>query len=943
MIDKIKKFTVDDKNNLLSKTFYVLPDNPSDKHFSPSQIRKKGYEGYLVLFEFLNSVIDAINENVNLSNEDIKAINAKIQEIVTYIEDNKSLIDSKVNVSDIIDNLTSEIANKPVSAKQAFILKGMIDTLTAIVNTKANSTDVYDKNEIDAKINDLNLADIDTDLSLTSTNPIQNKVVSKQIKDINYTIMTMKEELFETILSEIDYKVNYATVYPIPETLSDDDGTHRVVYSDTQLKEIEGNSVAFNQLLIPYNSNLNADYYFCECEDMVLENCSYLKQTGDNYKTDFIDLKCNYGSFHAEAYLGYSAPYEASGRGFVHNFEAWDNSSMTYTFNAPGGGKADLILRGATNIVNTGNYSATALNVGTAVDIELNGVSINHLIKSTDNFVGKSAGTADPQNRNTTHAETGFSLNGRYLYLLWTDVTIKGVNLSVGKNTLKITAKNGSENGHWDSVKFDITPYKNGGSNAEEANKETINGITFTNNGDGSFSVSGTATADAVKVFLSRDWDINHSYLVRGLSDKGIDGEVYWYDNSNGQFSSSKDYIFKPTNTSNNQRKVALMIKSGTTVNFTFFPQVHDLTNMSLDNIKSVEEFNHIFPLTYYPYNVGELLNSKISGVRIRNSKLATVLLNKISVVDLGTLNWNYDSKNKLFFSTDLRNVLIKPKENYSKEYSQLFDSYGYYLTQQSFYEQGILNIKDISVSISPDGILRLRNLAYTDATAFKSAMNGVLLYFECIEPQETISQEVVNEFVNKTIIIPQTELPSAGSVHDTIKFVEGNIVAGQQRYNMVYVSRINNIDLGTFEWTQSRSYPKRWVTYNALRNKPAKYTDGREKGNLLCTGGYSVDTYSQVYLTGADMTVAINEAGVDIHITNYAFENYTAEQVKASLSDIILNYEKAEPTETTIATDLTFEEVSAIIEQGGSIETIFEIVPPNLKTAFVVNKAIVS
>lgn len=259
MIDKIKKFTVDDKNNLLSKTFYVLPDNPSDKHFSPSQIRKKGYEGYLVLFEFLNSVIDAINENVDLSNEDIEAINANIttlqsyfsngialkaiadkngndivatyetkadassklanaklyadgkvsdeatarasadadlearkvnisdivdglndtstnkplsanmgkvlkgmidaitsilssddtfldtlQEIVNYIKDNKSLIDSititKVNVSDIIDNLTSEISNKPVSANQAFILKGMIDTLTAIVNTKANIT-----------------------------------------------------------------------------------------------------------------------------------------------------------------------------------------------------------------------------------------------------------------------------------------------------------------------------------------------------------------------------------------------------------------------------------------------------------------------------------------------------------------------------------------------------------------------------------------------------------------------------------------------------------------------------------------------------------------------------------------------------------------------------------------------------------------------------------
>lgn len=63
MASKIKKLTNDDKNNLLSKTFYVLPDNPSNKNFSPSQIKRKGYEGYLVLFDYINSLIDAINNN----------------------------------------------------------------------------------------------------------------------------------------------------------------------------------------------------------------------------------------------------------------------------------------------------------------------------------------------------------------------------------------------------------------------------------------------------------------------------------------------------------------------------------------------------------------------------------------------------------------------------------------------------------------------------------------------------------------------------------------------------------------------------------------------------------------------------------------------------------------------------------------------------------------
>lgn len=892
MIDKIKKFTIDDKNNLLSKTFYVLPDNPSDKHFSPSQIRKKGYEGYLVLFEFLNSVIDAINENVDLSS------------------------------SDIIDNLTSEIANKPVSAKQAFILKGMIDTLTAIVNTKANSTDVYDKNEIDAKINGLILADIDTDFSLTSTNPIQNKVISKQIKDINYTIMTMKEELFETVLSEIDYKVDYATIYPIPETLSDDDGTHRIVYSDTQIKEIEGNSVAFNQLLMPYNSNLNADYYFCECEDMVLKNCSYLKQTGDNYLTDYDDLNCQFGSFHTKAYLGYTAPYEASGKGFVHNFDKKSDgvvSSMTYTFNVPGGGKADLILRGATNIVNRDNYSATALNVGTAVNIELNGVSINNLIKSTDNFVGKAPGQADPQNRNTIDTETGFSLNGRYLYLLWTDVVIKGVNLSVGKNTLKISAKNGLKSGHWDSVMFDVIPYKHGGSSEGEANKETINGITFTNNGDGSFSVSGTATDDAIKVFLSRDWDINHSYLVRGLFDKGIDGSVYWYDNSNGQqFSSSEDYIFKPTSTSNSQRKVALMIKSGTTVNFTFFPQVHDITKMNLDNITTVEEFNRIFPNKYYPFNISEIRSTIIKGVKVNGYNLCNgVFRIKPSVVDRTCIE-----SEPIPAISGKTYVFEEPSfENYQYRYFQVLDENRAFVREEF---KAKTTTGHIEITLND-------NEHYLRVQYWNNVENP---YNNVPSPEELNtcvhiagSRTGYAPYKEPYIIqIPQTELLSAGSVHDTIKIVEGNIVAGQQRYNMVRVSRVGVVDLGTLHWNGSNSNFSCNLTSLGFANKNLNVAQ------IICSK-YAIGTSS--------IDKSIRSNGGYIAIYDSAYTDTT--DFKQSISGVILNYEKAEPTETTLATDLTFEEVSAIIEQGGSIETVFEIVPPNLKTAFAVNKAIVS
>lgn len=59
----------------------------------------------------------------------------ELSEIVAYITSNKSLIDaittSKVSVSDIINNLTTNVANKPLSAAQGVAIKALIDNLSA--------------------------------------------------------------------------------------------------------------------------------------------------------------------------------------------------------------------------------------------------------------------------------------------------------------------------------------------------------------------------------------------------------------------------------------------------------------------------------------------------------------------------------------------------------------------------------------------------------------------------------------------------------------------------------------------------------------------------------------------------------------------------------------------------------------------------------------------
>lgn len=58
----------------------------------------------------------------------------QLSEIIAYIQDNRELIDSvttsKVSYTDIVDNLTTNVVNKPLSAAQGVALKQLIDAIT---------------------------------------------------------------------------------------------------------------------------------------------------------------------------------------------------------------------------------------------------------------------------------------------------------------------------------------------------------------------------------------------------------------------------------------------------------------------------------------------------------------------------------------------------------------------------------------------------------------------------------------------------------------------------------------------------------------------------------------------------------------------------------------------------------------------------------------------
>lgn len=80
----------------------------------------------------------------------------QMSEIVAYIKDNASLIESvttsKVNVSDIVDNLTTNVKEKPLSAAQGVVLKDLIDKLQSAVNDKVGARHEHSAAEITSGI-----------------------------------------------------------------------------------------------------------------------------------------------------------------------------------------------------------------------------------------------------------------------------------------------------------------------------------------------------------------------------------------------------------------------------------------------------------------------------------------------------------------------------------------------------------------------------------------------------------------------------------------------------------------------------------------------------------------------------------------------------------------------------------------------------------------------
>jgi hypothetical protein len=161
-LESAKSYTDTKISNLVSST---TVDNKISTHNTSTSAHSD-----------IRDLITGLTTRLNtLANSDDTTLD-QMSEVVTYIKNNKSLIDgittSKVNVSDIVNNLTTSTTNKPLSAAQGVAIKALIDAL---------QDDVDAIPQADWNQNDSTKLDFIKNRPFYTTDPVETVIVNGTI------------------------------------------------------------------------------------------------------------------------------------------------------------------------------------------------------------------------------------------------------------------------------------------------------------------------------------------------------------------------------------------------------------------------------------------------------------------------------------------------------------------------------------------------------------------------------------------------------------------------------------------------------------------------------------------------------------------------------------------------------------------------------------------
>ena len=322
-----------------------------------------------------------------------------------------------------------------------------------------------------------------------------------------------------------------------------------------------------------------------------------------------------------------------------------------------------------------------------------------------------------------------------------------------------------------------------------EAKSASVTGAKLT---DKTLQISGTSTNVVfLRIVPVQTAIIGHKYLFHSHASDTAELSNFngFYNNESETdkrfYEYGKGTIF--TN-ADNAIEMRLRLDADVTVNFQITPQLFDLTAMfgSGNEPTTVEEFEAMFPATYYPYNAGEIVSAGVTEVAVGDTAFPIPEAIKalpgygwsagtarnyvdyenkryvqcVNSVDLGTLTWTAGggiSSQTVFIASSRK--ICGQKLSYNSAIASNILCSKYLAKSQNEVWSDAAPV-GIATNATIDGYVYVNDTAYTDATAFKQAMQGVMLYYELETPIVTDISDLIDDDFLRNI-----EVEAGGSV----------------------------------------------------------------------------------------------------------------------------------------------------------------------------------
>ena len=440
------------------------------------------------------------------------------------------------------------------------------------------------------------------------------------------------------------------------------------------------------------------------------------------------------------------------------------------------------------------------------------------------------------------------------------------------------------------------------------------NGITYTWNEDGSYTLNGTATENSYR-FVCNGIPANHVSLLEAVSSS--DDVHMWFAGYTG--TNKKRTVYKPTASYG----VCLYVPSGVTLdNVKVYPQVHDLTqkfgSTIADYIYSLEQsqegagvawFKKLFPNDYYAYNAGELLS--VEGLQSHDM--------------VGFNQWDEEWVNGTYGNHG--ELVSTPKYICSKNKTKVLPSTRYYI-------KAPVNMEIVGYDADGKYINRITSSLREGTFTTASNMHYITFGSNTVDQLTTYNHDICINLSNPTRNGEYEPYEKHSYPLDSSLTLRGipKLDASNNLYydGDEYTSdgkvkrKYGVVDLGTLDWYGSAGL---FYAIPANLAPPSSYT-ARAEG-FIFSNKYSADTQIAIDVNKMADKTALRLAG-RIYIKDTSYTD--AATFKEAMSGVMLVYELATPT-TETATPYTNPQ---IVSKYGTLEYVTNsIVPVGHKTTY--------